>query len=84
MRDHYLRKNCRLCKSTDIQIALPLHKSPLCDAYLKEVKKQEFYDLNLCLCNECGFVQLDTIIDPDTIYRDYIYVTTSSSGLEKF
>ena len=83
MSDFYTRQNCRLCDSKDIGVVLPLHNSPLCDAYLKLPKKQEFYNLNLCLCNECGFVQIDTVVNPETIYRDYIYVTTSSPGLQK-
>ncbi len=82
MSDWYTRQSCRLCDSKDIEVVLPLKKSPLCDAYLEQPKKQEFYYLNLCLCNECGFVQIDTVIEPETIYRDYIYVTTSSPGLQ--
>ena len=83
MSDFYTRQNCRLCDSQDTKLVLPLQKSPLCDAYLEQPKKQEFYNLNLCLCNECGFVQIDTVVNPETIYRDYIYVTTSSPGLQK-
>ena len=83
MKDHYIRDKCRLCDNEDMEIILPLQKSPLCDAYIHKIKKQNFYDLNLCLCSECGFVQIDAVVDPETIYRDYIYVTTSSSGLEK-
>ena len=83
MSDLYIKQNCRLCDSKDIEVVLPLQKSPLCDAYLEQSKKQEFYNLNLCLCNECGFVQIDTVVSPETIYRDYIYVTTSSPGLQK-
>ena len=82
MNDSYTRQSCRLCDSKDIEVVLPLKKSPLCDAFLEQPKKQEFYYLNLCLCNECGFVQIDTVIEPETIYRDYIYVTTSSPGLQ--
>ena len=82
MSDFYSRQNCRLCDSKDIGVVLPLQNSPLCDAYLKLPKKQEFYNLNLCLCNKCGFVQIDTVVNPETIYRDYIYVTTSSPGLQ--
>ena len=72
---------CRLCRSKKLNTVLPLNKSPLCDAYLKKKRKQEFYDLKLCLCNSCKFVQIDTVVDPKIIYRDYIYVTTSSVGL---
>ena len=74
-------KNCRLCGSKKLSVVLPLRKSSLCDTYLKNKKKQQFFDLKLCLCNTCKFVQIDTIVDPKIIYRDYIYLTTSSPGL---
>ena len=74
-------KNCRLCGSKKLSVVLPLRKSPLSDAYLKNKKKQQFYDLKLCLCGICKFVQIDTVVDPKIIYRDYIYLTTSSLGL---
>jgi len=82
MTELNIKQNCRLCASNNINVVLPLQKSPLCDAYLKKPKKQEFYNLNLCLCEDCGFVQIDTVIEPETIYKDYIYVTTSSPGLK--
>jgi SAM-dependent methyltransferase len=53
----------------------------LCDAYLATPKEQVFYPLELHQCQDCGFVQINTVIDPEVIYRDYLYVTTSSSGL---
>ena len=74
-------KECRLCRGKKLSTVLPLNKSPLCDAYLKNKRKQQFYDLKLCLCDSCKFVQIDTVVDPKIIYRDYIYVTTSSLGL---
>ena len=40
MTDSYLKQNCRLCDSKNIGIVLPLEKSPLCDAYLNQPKKQ--------------------------------------------
>ena len=81
MKDYKKIKNCRLCNSIDIEVVLTLNKSPLCDAYTSNKKRQKFYDLKLCLCKKCKFVQIDTVVDPQIIYRDYIYVTTSSSGL---
>jgi|SanBayMetagenome_1026888.scaffolds.fasta_scaffold00198_4 SAM-dependent methyltransferase len=82
MKEFYVRNTCRLCGSNELNLVLPLHESSLCDAYIKEKKEQNFYSLDLFLCNNCGFVQINTIIDPEIIYKDYIYVTTSSSGLQ--
>jgi len=81
MKNSSKKKICRLCNSSNVKVALKLNESPLCDAYIKKKRKQQFYDLNLCLCNDCKFAQIDTIVDPKTIYRDYIYVTSSSLGL---
>ncbi|EMN90837.1 class I SAM-dependent methyltransferase [Leptospira weilii] len=81
MNHFYLRKDCRLCKSTDLIKVLPLTPTALCDAYIKEKKEQDIYPLDLFQCKNCGFVQIECVVDPEIIYRDYIYVTTSSSGL---
>ncbi len=81
MNHFILRKDCRLCKSKDLIKVLPLTPTALCDAYVKERKEQDVYPLDLFQCKNCGFVQIECVVDPEIIYRDYIYVTTSSSGL---
>lgn len=83
MYEFYLRDTCRLCGSKKLTLVLPLKDSALCDAYLKERKEQKFYSLKLYKCDECDFVQIDSVVNPEIIYRDYIYVTTSSLGLSK-
>lgn len=83
MKNFYKRKSCRLCDSAEVNTVLPLKRSPLCDAYIKSKKRQKFYDLNLTLCNNCNFAQIDTVVNPKIIYRNYIYVTSSSMGLRK-
>ena len=79
--DYYIKQECRLCESKELKTILALQDSPLCDAYLKVKKEQKFYPLQLNQCVDCGFVQINCVVDPEIIYRDYIYVTTSSSGL---
>ncbi len=76
-----IRQTCRLCDSSRIKGALELKPTALCDAYLASPKKQERYPLALQLCEDCGFVQLSCVVDPEEIYRNYIFVTTSSSPL---
>jgi len=81
-RNFYIRKTCRLCNSSKLLRVLPLRPSPLCDAYLKKPKEQQTYPLNLNLCQVCNFVQIDSVVDPKIIYKDYIYLTTSSQNLK--
>jgi len=81
--NHYIRQTCRLCRSEDLVRVLKLTPTALCDAYTKVQKSAEVYPLNLYLCRDCGFVQIDCVVDPETIYRDYLFVTTSSLPLQK-
>ena len=71
MDEFYVRKNCRLCGSSELELVLPLQKSPLCGAYIKEIIEQDFYGLDVFLCKNCRFVQISTIINPKYIYESY-------------
>jgi len=77
------QKVCRLCGSSNLLEVIKLEDSPLCDEYLKKEIEQSIYPLGLNLCSICNFVQLNFVIPPEIIYKNYIYVTTSSHGLEK-
>ena len=80
----YNRKNCRLCESFDFEIAFPMNPAPIGDAYVTEAElsvKQECYPLSLYLCKQCGHLQLPTVIDPEFLFGNYIYQTSTSPGL---
>lgn len=78
------RTTCRLCNSSNLEVGLKLKPSALADAYVLKDKVnivQDLYPLDLTLCHDCGYVQVPDVVDPEIIYRDYIYVSTSSMGL---
>ncbi len=80
----YQRNECRLCGQRNLELVFPYKSSTLPDAYVSKEQlaiEQERYPLDLYLCNDCGFTQLLTIIEPKDIYVNYIYETKSSSGL---
>ena len=80
----FQRDTCRLCGGSVLENVLPLTPTALCDAYVSPEsvnEVQEIYPLDLFMCRDCGYVFLPYVIDPEIIYRDYIYVTTSSMGL---
>jgi len=79
----YLSNQCHFCESTELELVLPLAPSPVCDQYLQKKQFQEIFPLDLFLCQECGLSQIQCVVDPEYIYKDYIYVTASSSGLVK-
>ncbi len=79
------RQTCRLCGSRNQEVVLKLKASALADSYVSADRKnieQELYPLDLTLCRDCGFVQIPDEVNPEIIYRDYVYVTTSSLGLK--
>ena len=81
--NYYIRKNCRLCGSKNLELVLQLANSPLCDSYVYSPIKQDFFPLALELCLNCTFVQLNCVVEPKIIYGEHINFTTISSGLDK-
>lgn len=73
---------CRICKSNDIQIILKLKDTPLEDQFLQKKKYQPLYPLEVAMCQNCSYVFLPHVINPDTSYDDYIYESSVTVGLE--
>lgn len=83
----YRRDNCRLCGSRSLELVLPFKPTPLADSYVDPNHLSEadpVYPLDLYLCGDCGFVQLLDVVDPQLIFRNYIYETSSSLGLARY
>ena len=77
-------KNCRLCGSRNMEVVLHLAPTPSGDAYVTTEKlqeKQELYPLDVMLCMDCGHSQLSVVVDPEILYKNYIYATSISLGL---
>jgi len=78
------RDHCRLCDSKKLDLALPIKPSPIADAYIpasKLGKPQELYPLDLYLCGDCGHIQNIDVVNPEVLFRDYLFTTSSSAGL---
>lgn len=78
------REFCRLCGSKNLELAVPLKPSPIADAYIPATalgQPQALYPLDLYLCGDCGHVQNLDIVNPELLFRDYLFTTGSSAGL---
>lgn len=78
---HYKPQHCLLCGSADLALTLPLAHSAVGNDYLRDRQPQELFALNLHLCDSCGNVQIEDVVNPDLLFRSYTYSTTSSLGL---
>lgn len=83
-RGFYHRDDCRLCNSRNVELAVHIRPTPIADHYIPAERlheTQNYYPLDLYLCRDCGHVQLLDVVDPEVLFRDYIYVTSISKSL---
>jgi len=75
-----LRNCCRLCRSVNCEIVLSLAPTPPANAFVSAVKppKQDLYPLDVYFCHDCTHVQLFNVVDPDILFRNYVYVSGTS------
>ncbi|MBA4186960.1 MAG: D-mycarose 3-C-methyltransferase [Planctomycetaceae bacterium] len=78
---HYKATRCLLCGSGDLSLALPLADSAVGNDYLRDRQPQQKFAQSLHLCGGCGNVQIEDVVNPDLLFRQYTYSTTSSLGL---
>ena len=75
------RKSCRLCDGGKLQKVLSLAKTPLANAFVPKQARgtpQPLFPLDLHLCLECGHLQLLDVVTPETLFREYVYVSGTS------
>jgi SAM-dependent methyltransferase len=81
---HRVRTTCRACGSTAPRKFLALGNQPLANSFLRsaeELATEPAFPLDVYLCERCGLVQLMDVIDPEVLFRNYIYVTGTSDTI---
>lgn len=79
--NHYKRKACRQCNSQDLDIAVKLNATPLANDYIseKDLKiEKKIYPLDVYFCNDCKHLQLLDVVNPKTLFENYVYVSGTS------
>ena len=64
---------CRCCKSKNLKEVLDLNTQPLANSYHDGDAELEKYPLKLNVCTECFHSQLSVVVDPDEMYKNYLY-----------
>ena len=81
---HRVREDCRACGGRRLQRFLELGAQPLANAFPRsraDFATESFYPLDVYFCEDCTLVQIVDVIDPEVLFRDYIYVTGTSSTI---
>lgn len=81
MKNYKKRNCCSICKSKKLIDILDLGNVPLAGYFPKKEELEEInlFPLKLQFCENCKLIQTDSVINPDTLFRDYRYL--SSIGL---
>jgi len=79
-------ESCRICKNKKLKTILDLGEMPLANAFLDEDqlgREEFFYPLRVVWCESCGLLQIDEIVPPEILFRNYVYVSGTSEALRK-
>ena len=74
---------CSFCSSINMKLIMDFGKVALAGAFIKnkEFNNEKKYQMRLCFCKECFAVQIVDIIDPDILFKDYFYFSSSIKTL---
>jgi SAM-dependent methyltransferase len=78
------RTCCRACGSKNIEVALDLGMMPLAGGFLADqaaLKKEQKFPLPIYVCNDCSLVQICDIIDPEILFQDYSFSSSTIAPL---
>ncbi|MCI0742577.1 MAG: class I SAM-dependent methyltransferase [Gemmataceae bacterium] len=75
---------CRACEGQRLRRFLSLSPQPLANAFLRspdEFVGERLYPLEVYFCEDCSLVQILDVIDPELLFRHYVYLTGTSETI---
>lgn len=75
---------CRICDTRLGEPFLDLGAMPLANAFLRssaDCATEAVYPLAVAVCSSCGLLQLTFTVPAEQLYRDYIYVSSTSEAV---
>lgn len=77
------KKDCICCGKCDLTQILDLKSQPLANNY-HNGKKLNKYPLGLNLCKNCYHLQLTHIVNPNLLFKNYLYVSSTTKTLKEY
>lgn len=79
--NHKTHTRCRICHSDQLEKYIDLGKLPLSNNLCKdEYEQAEKFPLQVMLCKSCGLSQLSVVVDPDILFKHYVYRSSINQG----
>lgn len=76
---------CRVCDSTNLELAIDLGRQPWCNHFLKadELGTEPFYPLHVVFCHNCRTAQLDYTVPKELMFDDHTYLSGVTKSLSE-
>ena len=76
---------CLCCGSEQIKLVLDLNEQPLANSFKKTAEEAEpTFPLRLNICEACTHLQLSHAVNPDLLFKNYLYVSGTSQTLRDY
>ena len=76
---------CLCCGSEKLKLVLNLKEQPMANSFKKAAEDDELkFPLRLNICTECTHLQLSHAVDPDLLFKNYLYVSGTSKTLRDY
>jgi len=78
------RTNCRICDTVLPDSFLSLGRQPPANNLLENRDDlEEYFPLELTRCSSCSLVQLRHVVDPTLLFKNYLYVPSTSESMKR-
>lgn len=85
MEDAKHLTECLCCGSERLKLVLDLNEQPMANSYKKAPEDDELYfPLRLNICEDCTHLQLSHAVNPDLLFKNYLYVSGTSQTLRDY
>ena len=76
---------CLCCGSEELELVLDLNEQPMANSFKKSPDDEELtFPLRLNICKNCTHLQLSHAVNPDFLFKDYLYVSGTSKTLHNY
>jgi 2-polyprenyl-3-methyl-5-hydroxy-6-metoxy-1,4-benzoquinol methylase len=85
MQDAKELNECLCCGSEKLKLVLDLNEQPLANSFKKTAEEDEpTFPLRLNICEACTHLQLSHAVNPDLLFKNYLYVSGTSQTLRDY
>jgi hypothetical protein len=78
------KSSCLACGAPDPGTVVSLGETPLANSFVRDPAAKELrFPLEVMFCEKCCLLQLTEHVDPEVLFRDYIYLTGTSTTMAR-